>query len=532
MANLPERDAARLPDSAAPAPGFPGPRSYWLGVAAIALAACAALVLASTWAIGLSPDSVNYLRGAERLARGEGLFSQNVHWPPGYPALLAVGPLVGADALVWARGLHVGLFAANVLLMAVALAAGSPRARLVALLGLGFFACGTLSVHVMAWSEIPFVALQLAAALTLVRSLTEGGRPLWLWTSAALGALSVLMRFAGFPLAAVGAGMLWFFGTGSLGARLARAAAWAGAVCAPAAAYMLGNRWVHGQALDRTPLAPGLSVEKIALAVPSALAWFDAEHTWLAGALGAGSVALLAGYAWTRRVFRGEDRAHLLVCFALLYLVAYLLFVLAYMTFLDRYISLNERVLFPAQVFFLLALLTACVRLSESTTWSRGAVAALVLLVVLLPTSFDAAQREVRELSQNGLGQLDRASRSLPIWERLRGADPPTLYSNGPDLVYLHLRRTARMLPRHSRPEAGAPNRAYAEQMERLVAEVERGDAVVVVFNRFLWRSYLPGPRQLEEGFGLQSAYRGPDGVLYTTVRRGARHRAGARAGS
>ena len=52
--------------------------------------------------------------------------------------------------------------------------------------------------------------------------------------------------------------------------------------------------------------------------------------------------------------------------------------------------------------------------------------------------------------------------------------------------------------------------------MRRLVEELERGDAVVVIFSRFLWRTYLPRPTALEEQYGMKAAYRARDGIVYT----------------
>jgi len=93
----------------------------------------------------------------------------------------------------------------------------------------------------------------------------------------------------------------------------------------------------------------------------------------------------------------------------------------------------------------------------------------------------------------------------------------PRIYSNGPDLIYLHLGAPSQMIPRHTLPERGSPNESYAAQMREVSAEVERGDALVVIFSRFQWRTYLPRPRELENEYGMKAAYRARDGIIYTS---------------
>ena len=73
------------------------------------------------------------------------------------------------------------------------------------------------------------------------------------------------------------------------------------------------------------------------------------------------------------------------------------------------------------------------------------------------------------------------------------------------------------MIPRHHRPETGSENPAYPAEIAAVVEEVRRGAAVLVLFNRFLWRTYLPRPGELEREFALRAIYRGPDGVVYAS---------------
>ena len=66
------------------------------------LPALAALLLTGDWAIGVTPDSLNYLRAAENVAH-EGYFGADyLHWPPLYPALLALHGLFAVNVMTFA----------------------------------------------------------------------------------------------------------------------------------------------------------------------------------------------------------------------------------------------------------------------------------------------------------------------------------------------------------------------------------------------------------------------------------------------
>ena len=498
-----------------------GEMAYLAALALLALAAGGTLWFASQWGIGVSPDSVNYLKSAEKLLAGQGIFSLIVHWPPGYPGLLVLASAFGSELLQTTRLLHALIYAANLLLVASLAAPRTPRGRCFALGGALFFAASTLEMHFMAWSESPFIGLQLASTLLLARRLS-GGSSLALWSSGLLAALSVAVRFAGFPFVAIGALAILALDGGPLRARFQRGLAYGAIGCGPALGYMLGNKWAHGALLDRQLFFQLPGADKWSSLLPNLLDWFSPEAAWAGAMLAVGSVLVVAQRLRGGRPAGRPSQREAVFLVALVYLPAYALFVLAYMTFLDGYLSINQRILFPAQVFFTVALLIALVGLAErggrAMTWSSG-----VLLAGLVACSVHAADLRVRVLASEGFGELDRSARSLPILEALRRVELPLIYGNGPDLIYLHLGAASRMLPRHTLPETGHPNPAYPAEMRALVEDLERGDAVVVIFSRFLWRTYLPQPMALEGQYGMRAAYRAPDGIVYTAQGRALR---------
>src|SRR5262245_38410829 len=83
------------------------------------------LLFATRPGLGVGPDSTTYLDAARHLRQGEGLVVLEgshgtrplSHYPPLYPALLALAGTASADALAGARALHALLFGVNVLLV-------------------------------------------------------------------------------------------------------------------------------------------------------------------------------------------------------------------------------------------------------------------------------------------------------------------------------------------------------------------------------------------------------------------------------
>jgi len=140
------------------------------------------LVAATPWGLGLSPDSVVYIGAARSLAQGNGLslptdaaaMAPLVHYPPLYPALLALASFSGLDVIAAAKWLNVFLFCANIFL------AGVIGYRVSGLLPFAILTAGLVATafpmalaHSMVWSEPLFIVCQSAALLFLLSYLRE-----------------------------------------------------------------------------------------------------------------------------------------------------------------------------------------------------------------------------------------------------------------------------------------------------------------------------------------------------------------------
>jgi len=88
----------------------------------LALIGSMAILVATRWGIGVSPDSILYISGARALLAGQGFSLQSpggeyapiTHFPPLYSGILAVVGLTGVEVGLAARLINALIFAACV----------------------------------------------------------------------------------------------------------------------------------------------------------------------------------------------------------------------------------------------------------------------------------------------------------------------------------------------------------------------------------------------------------------------------------
>ena len=131
------------------------------------------MMYATNWTIGVSPDTIIYIKVARNIISGQGLNiaagEPLTHYPPLYPAFLALSGLMGFDPLDGARWLHAFLAAANVLLIATIIYRETNGSIMASAFGALFMISSLpmLFIHQQALSETLYIMLTLSGFFIL-----------------------------------------------------------------------------------------------------------------------------------------------------------------------------------------------------------------------------------------------------------------------------------------------------------------------------------------------------------------------------
>lgn len=493
-------------------------------VATAACAAAAALLHATVWGVGVSPDSVRYLDAARHLAAGQGLstgldgaVAPLTHYPPLYPLLLAPLAALETPEPESVRWLNALLLVATVCLVGGAAYRGSRGSPGAAALGAGLVAAhpGVFRAHAHAWSEPPFFLLVLASLL-LVSSHARRPDRRRLVLAGILAGVSVLARYAG--VAVVAAGVLaTLFARGRRAAveRVRDGLGFLAAAAVPILPWALRTALVRGSPVDRDPIVAPISGGTLRQGAATLAGWLlpgdlpgDLPASAAVPVAAALAVLLLAGSVVVLRRRRAEEPPLDLTAF-LLFLVAYPLALLASLALFDPFIPLDHRILAPA--FPPAAVLVVCAAsavLRRAGRWPL-AVAALAAVGLLALYAVDVASWAGRA-HRRGLAFTAKVWRQSPTLAALEGLDPGRLvFTNGHDVVYFHTGRALRPLP-----VAWQPPERFRAEVEEVGRRLDREGGRIVWFERLRWRDFYPTPDQLEAVLPLEVVERFSDGVM------------------
>jgi hypothetical protein len=175
-----------------------------------------------------------------------------------------------------------------------------------------------------------------------------------------------------------------------------------------------------------------------------------------------------------------------------------------------EYVPLEERIVVPAYV--VTAMLLGCLlgRAERQLARLRGAAGAATAIVFVSTTAAGAAL--IRDGVRGYPGFATHAWRNSQAIEVISRLPPSTrLYSNFPEAIYSLTGRPARVLLTTS-ARAGRPDASASERRARVVDEVGRGEAVIVLFTR-VYRP--PDPIDVTLALGTQPAMVLADALVY-----------------
>lgn len=510
-----------------------------VGTLLFALVGALGVVFTTKFGAGLSPDSVVYVTAARNLLQGRGFVELGgpdrwpplVHFPPLYPALLALAGLGLVDPIHVARWLNALLFAANIGLVGLIIFEGT-RGSWRAAAGGAFLAATAvdlLSVHSMAWSEPLFIFLGLLGLCLLARY-ARSPSPRRFVASATAIAAAALARYAAPPLILTGVLVVYAAGEGSRGVRARRAAGWLAISCAPMALWLVRNLLVAAQPTDRGLVFHPVSRGRLGQAVATVTGWLPPLKSFapanpmpVAASLGACIFAALvlvyvprlARIAPSPRTGRvAADPAPFLLG---TFVVTYGVFLLISISFFDYSTPLDARMLSPGFACLICLAVILGHRLAAADRWTGKPVRALLLILGIVCAAAYLNQATVWVLThrRDSRGYAAAMFRESATLLALRQTDPGRpIYSNAADAIFIISARPAQFLPTKTLSGQDKDNPAYRADLDRMRRRMA-GEGALLVYLRPNGRAYLPSEDELKATLPLTLLAEYHDGAVY-----------------
>jgi hypothetical protein len=504
-------------------------RRYLIALALIALAAATLVLLSSRWGIATSSDSARYIRSARHVLGRDPETpvvieapAEQAHYPPLYPATLALLSLGGADPLDAARWLAVILIAANCV-FAAELVRTSTASRAAALFtaSLVAFTPGSLAIHCWALSEPLYICLTLLGFRLLLPNLTQPKLRRVIIAAFIIG-LAMLTRYAGAALIPAGALMLLL-----LTANRSRLQRWLDAIIFAAAASLLPIAWslrnflVLHSATNRVIAFHPVGLDHLIDLAQVCWSWLGADqpiHPALTFASAAIALAvLIAGcYFAIHRV--GNKRN--LPTAVLIYILVFGAMLAVSISLIDFHTPIDNRVLAPVYIAWLI--LVGCVfapLLADRLNSHRNLLLfPFVVSPVLLLVLWNAARSAIfiTMLYQTGGGFAQQSWRESGIIAAVKNLPPDQIvYTNAPGAVYLLTARPIIItIPAEFSASSQLPNTDYAENMARMETDLRAHKAVLVYLSRY-GKARANNDAQIGRKLGLRPILRHKDDIIY-----------------
>ena len=475
----------------------------------------------------LSDDSIAYIAGARSMLAGHGYreawLATNgpvTHFPPAYPAVLALLGTFGVDPLRAARMLAAVFFGLNTLLLGILgwrMTRWLPAGILLSLLFV--LNESLLRLHASALSEPLFIFLTLLAFWMFDLYHERDAHWLWLVACGTLVGVAYLTRYAGLALAATTVIALVV-----LHAHWRRRFAGVGIFLGSLAPWLVG--WAY-----RNYLIGGTTTNRV-------LAWHPITSSNLDTAWRTVAGFLLPVEYWRQTAFRlqwllptlallislvlaawllgqlrqvcgsaDQKRPEVLSLLNGLYVFSYIAAILAAMFLFDASTKFKLRILAPAFVSFMLVLAAI-----GASAWTHRRAWVIVLSAVIIALSAYGQATTVSELMKGGQGYASFRWYDSKAMAYLRLLpDDVAIYTNEPGAVYLYTDRPAYVLPDRVDPVTAAQRPGFDTGRRELQLEVQSGRAVLALFSG----GDLPAPDGATLSDGLSLVHKSSGAEMY-----------------
>jgi hypothetical protein len=381
------------------------------------------------------------------VADASGLLVPLTHYPPLFPAVLAVLSLAGLSPDVAARTLALGVTAANIgLVMFITFAVTRSMTSATTAGFVIALSVDMLMLNTAVWSDGLFIAFQ-CACLAFITAYLQGHGYRCLIAGAAAAALAWLTRWVGGAVVAAAAMAILVAGPGTLRRRLADGVLFAALATAPPAGWMLRNVVAAQTATNRTLSLSAISIEDLAAVLETIASWlipgtnrvalFTGQHAVMAAltlAAAAGFVALVH-YVVRPTVSGRASLAKTPIAFLLL-AVTHIAAVLVGAALFDSAVPLDNRILAPAYVAAVPVVAFVLYRAFRVTRTRLGRLIGQGALITFLCVNAAVTIGAGLHFRKEGRGYVGPAWQYPTLRSTIaRIAPTPPLLSNHPDAV-------------------------------------------------------------------------------------------------
>jgi len=465
------------------------------------------IFISTPWGIGVSPDSANYIISASKINSSGSFNSLPSHWPPLYIITLSFFSNFSSDILASTRALHSILFAINSLLFTLIVYKHTKKIEALVISGV-FFTLNPhiYSIHFMAWSESLFLSLILLSLYCLNIQKQSS-----IFFVAFLIGLAAITRYAG----------LAFSGTFTLvyflhllytkqNSPFAKSCMVGLISITPFLIWISLNLLIRNESTNRELIFHPISSDFF-------VHYFDLYRNWFGLALFGNKVStilLVLSLSLASMLFfklDKRDNLKFLIYLIFSYIIFYTLFIILSISLLDAYIPVDQRIFIYVNIFIFTIVFLITFKNKARTPTS------LLLSGVMIALIAQGAWQTKHLIQKNtltGSGYLSKGLNNLPLLDFAKTTDLK-IYSNANKFIELHTGRSSELLPQLYSPNTQLANKDFLTSISKVRAEVISGEAVIILFKPFLWRTYLPNEHMLELQFEFKKFNSFPSGKVY-----------------
>jgi 4-amino-4-deoxy-L-arabinose transferase-like glycosyltransferase len=507
---------------------------FWVGVAFILILGIFLHRFSSwNWGIGVSHDSIFYISAAENFLEGNGISrigGGNVvkpltHFPPLYPLSLSfLGYFIGVrEAADWSAAI---LFGINAVLIVLIIFQGS-KSLSASLFGglLVLISPLLIDIHFEAMSEPLYLASTLTSLILLVCYLSH--RKNWQLILAALAAsLAYLTRYVGISVLLTGVLSLLFVYRESYRTKFKKIALFGTISFIPNLLWYVRNYLLTGSLTNRVLTFHPVTKDKLNEGLLSLSEWIFSESTPIG--LGLGSVSFIFFIVIIGFFLKFNDEKRLrsnkdviqenpLPVLIVLHILVYIGLLFSSLTFFDISTGLNNRILLPLYIMFLILGVIGIqwiVERSKGTMRKALYLAGALLFVVLFIVYANRSWELIGAMRQEGSGFNSASWRNSETIAILNRMDPGAIvYSNEAFPVYYLTGIGAYGIPEKFDPVKSEVRDDFQRNMEVMRERLRSPNSALVVFHQGYLRVGMPTFNEIVDGFVL--AHESRDGVIF-----------------